>query len=154
MVQKKDDEMKSLIKGINTRVEKAEYAATRTEPEDMHQRRVESLNDEKVAVEKSINRMQDEFKQFERDTQQMRTKEETLIAATESTRKESDAQLPRARDAIRLYANIANIKWDYDASTVKGFVSSEEQKDIRPFNLDPSKNSRFKIVNFLWNLME
>jgi len=56
---------------------------------------------------------------------------------------------------INLYQNITNIKWDYDEETlVKGTIILPTKDDIRPFELDPSKQSDFKITNYLWDLMD
>jgi len=54
-----------------------------------------------------------------------------------------------------MYKNISNIRWDYDNETsVAGSVLLKKKKDIVHFDLDPAKQSDFKITNYFWDLME
>jgi hypothetical protein len=64
-------------------------------------------------------------------------------------------EVPKQRHAISLYANIANIRWDYsDEYKVKGyFTSNAAGGDVRGFELDPSQQSENFIVNYLWDKM-
>jgi hypothetical protein len=82
---------------LTTKVEKAQLAATRAEPEEMHYRRMESLSQEKSAVEKSISRMQEECRAFEKETQQLRSKNEAIVSAFSAVSKEKKLKVPRAK---------------------------------------------------------
>ena len=77
------------------------------------------------------------------------TETKARLAEVEAT------DVPRQRHAISLYANISNIRWDYqDESKVKGYITnSAAGGDIRSFELDPTRQTENFIVNYLWDKM-
>ena len=67
---------------------------------------------------------------------------------------QENVEVPRARHAISLYANISSIRWDFSSSKVKGFITSAAGSGIKSFELEPTQQSEFAVVNSLWDLMD
>ena len=78
-------------------MEKAEYAATRFEPEEMHRKRLQALANEKSAVERSIAKMQEEIKLHEKKLQELKSTRESLILQAGTIQKNVELELPRAK---------------------------------------------------------
>lgn len=81
---------------------------------------------------------------------------------------------------VSLYANITNLRWDYDETTaIKGCksplysslslftgdslahccfgfvdVTNPTKNDVAPFSLNPAQSSEFYVANYLWGLIE
>lgn len=67
---------------------------------------------------------------------------------------QENVEVPRARHAISLYANISSIRWDFSSVKVKGFITSAVGSGIKSFELEPTQQSEFAVVNSLWDLMD
>jgi hypothetical protein len=55
--------------------------------------------------------------------------------------------------SISLYATISGIRWDYTKEDViAGVVNTSS--DVRSFELDPRKLSRYEITQKLWEMID
>jgi hypothetical protein len=61
---------------------------------------------------------------------------------------------PVCRHTISLYANISSIRWDFNSSLVKGFITSAEGAGIKAFEMDPAHTSSMEMTNRLWDMMD
>ena len=77
-----------------------------------------------------------------------------LSAREQRLWQQENVEVPRARHAISLYANISSIRWDFSSNKVKGFITSAAGSGIKSFELEPSQQSECAVVNSLWDLME
>jgi len=137
-------------------VKAAEEEASRKEPESAHRQRMEQIESEKLKTVQNIQDMKTECIKLESAMEKLNLEQENIKRAKQQVEKESIVDVPRVKDALTLYASISNIRWDYDTDAVKGYASVAESKhpEVRPFNLDPTKHSKFYITNYLWDLME
>lgn len=85
----------------------------------------------------------------------IRQAKEKLAEAKARLAEVEATDVPKQRHLISLYANISNIRWDYqDEDKVKGYITSTQAGgDIRSFELDPARQSESFIVNYLWDKM-
>jgi hypothetical protein len=59
-------------------------------------------------------------------------------------------EIPVIKHALGLYANITNLRWDYDAKTVKGYIAKTD--DVKHFDIKDSENS-VRVADQLWGMM-
>jgi len=156
LFQKKQENLKETIRELTSRVKSAEEEASRKEPETAHRQRMEQIDSEKQKTVQNIQDMKTECIKLESAIEKLNLEQENLKKTKQQIDKETIIDVPRVKDALTLYASISNIRWDYDTDTVKGYASVVESKHpkVRPFNLDPTKHSKFYITNYLWDLME
>lgn len=59
-------------------------------------------------------------------------------------------EIPIIKHALGLYANITNLRWDYEADSIKGHVTRAD--DVQQFELSAS-TSNFDAANRLWEML-
>lgn len=116
---------------------------------------IDALKADIAQAEAGIKRMEGENRELDGQLDEVR-QAKAKLAETKARLAEIEAtDVPRQRHAISLYANISNIRWDYqDEAKVKGYITSTQAGgDIRSFELDPTRQSENFIINYLWDKM-
>ena len=147
----KQADAKKLIRELTHSVEEARASAAK-EDDDAHSRRMEDAAAMTVTMQEKVDALEAQKRSIEDSAVQLReataAAQEQLNAVTARSR----ADVPRVKHSISLYANISNIKWDYDAPHLAGHVASGDA--VRGFSIDPSRNSDFAIANQLWAIVD
>lgn len=60
-------------------------------------------------------------------------------------------EIPLIKHALGLYANITNLRWQYDADTVKGHITKTD--DVKAFDF-PKETDPVEVADKLWNMMD
>jgi len=152
---KKQHDSKQLIRDLTKQVHQQEAEAKRIESPAIHKHRLEIIEREKENVNENIQELEKQYTQIKKTVEEFKREEEELKRKKVQLEVDTNQEVPKAKTLINLYQNITNIKWDYDSELlVKGSIILPKKNDIRPFELDPSKQSDFKITNYLWELMD
>ena len=114
----------------------------------------EELLKERTRVEENIARLRKETDNLKEQTIRAESCGSELSVREQKLWQDENVEVPRLRHAISLYANISSIRWDYSSSKVKGFITSASGSGIKSFELEPSQQSEFAVINSLWDLME
>ena len=114
----------------------------------------EELLKERTRVEENITRLRKETDNLKEQTIRAESCGSELGVREQQLWQHENVEVPRLRHAISLYANISSIRWDYSSSKVKGFITSGTGSGIKSFELEPSQQSEFAVINSLWDLME
>ncbi len=59
-------------------------------------------------------------------------------------------EIPVIKHALGLYANITNLRWDYNANTIKGYIAKTD--DVKHFDIKDSENV-VRVADQLWGMM-
>ena len=82
------------------------------------------------------------------ELQQELTLAEKRVAAAKNA---EEISVPKIKYALSLYANISNIRWDFNTiDRVKGYIAAGGT--VRPFDLDKRQLKPYEVANFLWEL--
>jgi len=114
----------------------------------------EELLKERTRVEENITRLRKDTDNLKEQTIRAESCGSELGVREQKLWQDENVEVPRLRHAISLYANISSIRWDYSSSKVKGFITSGTGSGIKSFELEPSQQSEFAVINSLWDLME
>lgn len=116
---------------------------------------IDLLKDDIAQAEAGIARMEGENRALGAQLEGIRQAKSKLAESKARLAEIEQTDVPRQRHAISLYANISNIRWDYqDESKVKGYMTSTAAGgEVRGFELDPAQQSENFIVNYLWDKM-
>ena len=114
----------------------------------------EEMLKERNRVEEDITRLRKETDALREENNRSETRGSELGEREQSLWQQENVEVPRLRHAISLYANISSIRWDYSSRHVKGFITSASGSGIKSFELEPSQQSEFAVINSLWDLME
>ena len=110
---------------------------------------------ERTRVEEDITLLRKEKDNLKEQTIRAESCGSELSVREQKLWQDENVEVPRLRHAISLYANISSIRWDYSSSSkVKGFITSGTGSGIKSFELEPSQQSEFAVINSLWDLME
>lgn len=60
-------------------------------------------------------------------------------------------EIPLIKHALGLYANITNLRWAYDADTIKGHITKSD--DLKPFDF-PLDSNMVDVCDRLWDMMD
>ena len=82
---------------INIKVEVAESAATRKEPPEMHFKRMNSFEQEKNIVQKSIERMETEVKDYQAESLKLQQQRDELKSKQNKLEAERVKEVPKVR---------------------------------------------------------
>jgi hypothetical protein len=64
-----------------------------------------------------------------------------------------EVSVPKIKHALNLYANISNIRWDFNTiDRVKGYIAVPDEGAVRPFDLDKRQLKPYEVANYLWDL--
>jgi hypothetical protein len=64
-----------------------------------------------------------------------------------------EVSVPKIKHALSLYANISNIRWDFNTiDRVKGYIAVPDDGAVRPFDLDKRQLKPYEVANYLWEL--
>ena len=114
----------------------------------------EELLKERTRVEEDITLLRKEKDNLKEQTIRAESCGSELGVREQKLWQDENVEVPRLRHAISLYANISSIRWDYSSSKVKGFITSGTGSGIKSFELEPSQQSEFAVINSLWDLMD
>ncbi|KAK9849776.1 hypothetical protein WJX84_004361 [Apatococcus fuscideae] len=110
------------------------------------QHKIEDVQQEIDVLQIEARSLSDQQKLLEGERRQLQEEEQRLSLL--------DAQIPKSRDELSLFAHISKIKWDADSQQgVAGIFSDPSRSKIETFSL-PSDLSRFDQVNRLWKIID
>ena len=115
---------------------------------------IETLQAEKDSTVKHIEKLEADVKVFEKKITDKEDEIKELMERATEVKTNRVEILPQTKYNFSLYTNVSHIRWDYesDEDQVKGFIAS--LNDVKPFCFSKSENSKFDIVNSLWDLLE
>ena len=146
--------MKDLIKTITGRVDtlrgnvEASEAASDIEATlEAKASEKENLAAEVDAANTAVGTLEERLAAAQNDMLGLRAEKAALS-------KKHAADVPRAVNAMGLFANLSSIEWDLTSpETVKGNIQTPDGEVVKPFNLDPSAHTMYFITNFLWDMI-
>lgn len=148
-----EDEVKTAIEQLRQVLSLEETkASTKNDEESLED--VGTLKAEKETTEKHIGKLECSLKDLEKSVGEKERNAREIQEKKANISNNRDEVLPKSKYNFSLYTNITHIRWEYDGvdDRVKGFVAS--LKDVRPFSLCAKQNSKFFIVNYLWDLID
>ncbi|KAK3745710.1 hypothetical protein QZH41_007667 [Actinostola sp. cb2023] len=116
--------------------------------------KIDQLKTENSATDQKLKQIEEDLRSLERDCKDKEKAEKRLMGKdAEVTNKKVDV-LPKTKYYFSLFSNISHVRWDYNSKEdeIKGFVAS--LNTVKPFCLDVKQNSKYFIVNYLWDLID
>merc|ERR1712065_13037 len=85
------------------------------ESEEKHLKHVELLNKEAKIFQKNIDAMTTEIENLKKNKDEMETTHSMVKQKLENCKSDTVVEVPRVNHMLSLYANLTNIKWNYDS---------------------------------------
>lgn len=121
---------------------------------DENSKGVETLQVEKDATIKHIEKLEADVKVFEKKITGKEDEMKELMEKVTEVKTNNVEILPQTKYNFSLYTNVSHIRWDYECkeNQVKGFIAN--LNDVKTFCFSKSEKSKYDIVNSLWDLLE
>lgn len=135
------------INKLKSTIEKEEARIVRTMQETKEiERKQDNVRDE---ISKLSEKGEGMHRQMSELTQELALAEKRVAAAKNA----EEISVPKIKHALNLYANISNIRWDFNTTDrVKGYIAVPDDGSLRPFDLDKRQLKPYEVANFLWEL--
>mmetsp|Transcript_75608 Transcript_75608/g.182731 ORF Transcript_75608/g.182731 Transcript_75608/m.182731 type:complete len:194 (+) Transcript_75608:192-773(+) len=151
LFKERERDMKEVIKSLQGKVDVAKAKAERPEPSEAFVARMAELEEQRKALTENIESLKGE-----RDVTKAKLaaiKEEALQLAEKLAEVDAEASedIPRIRYAISLYANVTNIRWDFEREDVLAGYIAPPNGMPKPFEI--GHMSDFEVASRLWELM-
>ncbi|CAM9264772.1 unnamed protein product, partial [Chrysoparadoxa australica] len=148
-------EGKTIIKDMTARV--AQLERDRTAPsQQAFEAMASELEQQKASASQALTNMEGEVQATEREVEVLAKQVGEVDLMIQNTVENHIADMPRVQNAVSLYANISNIRWNYDTDSdvLAGWVTCPENGTLRAFSLDLTQEDKFTTANKLWGMME
>lgn len=135
------------INKLKSTIEKEEARIVRTVQETKEiERKQDAVRDE---ISKLSEKGEAMHRQMNELSQELMLAEKRVATAKSA----EEISVPKIKHALNLYANISNIRWDFNTiDRVKGYIAVPEDGSLRPFDLDKRQLKPYEVANFLWEL--
>ncbi|XP_031557630.1 kinetochore protein Spc24-like [Actinia tenebrosa] len=135
---------------------KAENQAARDldDNQPVNTARIAELKHENTVTSERIEKIEQDITLLEKACQDSNLKGEKLKEKKAEAVNKKIEVLPKTKYYFSLFTNISHIRWDYNCKQdeIKGFIAS--LNNVKPFCLDERQNSKYFMVNYLWDLID
>jgi kinetochore protein Spc24, animal type len=153
LCERREVHMQDVIKEMVQKVKEAEKAATPTESEEEHKKRLAQAESEKRAAEEYLTHMEHEAMALENSQAELKAEAAKLKMKKQELTDMEDEGVPRLKHELSLYAHISKISWAYDRpDRIKGRVNGAGE--VKPFDFAPDEMTEFELVNKMWDLID
>jgi len=103
------------------------------------------------AVRDEIGKLNEQAEGMHRQMSELQQEWSLAEKRVAAARNAEEISVPKIKHALSLYANISNIRWDFNTTErVKGYIATNGS--VRPFDLDKRHMKAYEVANFLWDL--
>lgn len=153
LCERREVHMQDVIKEMVQKVKEAEKAATPTESDEEHKKRLAQAESEKRAAEEYLTHMEHEAMALENSQAELKAEAAKLKMKKQELTDMEDEGVPRLKHELSLYAHISKISWAYDRpDRIKGRVNGAGE--VKPFDFAPDEMTEFELVNKMWDLID
>lgn len=150
-----DADAKDVIRALTEKLEMAKTASAKVTSNDEHDEALEKLEKARFQAAKECNGLEQSFSEKELEMQRLDREILELEVQVETAKETSTVDLPKIQYAFSLYGMISKIQWlhgDKDSARKQRVAGTYETatKSLHTFSLDPSRQTREFIVDYLW----
>ncbi|CAM9371687.1 unnamed protein product [Choristocarpus tenellus] len=117
---------------------------------------VAGVEQERARMVSHIEGLREVAVKTEGDIELLREKAKRVDEAMEGTVEAHLTNMPRVQNSISLYANITDIKWNYEADPgmVAGWFMPKGSDTVQGFQFSATGRSEFEVANKLWDIID
>eukprot|EP01138_Halocafeteria_seosinensis_P016427 gb/GECG01016758.1/.p1 GENE.gb/GECG01016758.1/~~gb/GECG01016758.1/.p1 ORF type:complete len:222 (+),score=51.42 gb/GECG01016758.1/:1-666(+) len=150
---RKEEHTKELIQELQQQVHSQQEEAEHMAGIKEHRERLQKLEQDKDEVRQQLKQYKEEKENAQERTQEINQQIDAISEATEKLKADTEARIPRVKHTLSLYANISNIRWDYDNDDkISGYIAPPSSA-VTPFEFDADTDS-FELADRLWELID
>lgn len=148
---------KDAIRALTENLDVAKTASAKVKSNDAHDEALEKLEKVRFSVAKECNGLEQSFGEKELEMQRLEREILELESQVETAKETTTVDMPKIQYAFSLYGMISKIQWLHadaanDSAKQPKVAGTYEtaNKSLHTFSLDPSRQTREFIVDYLW----
>ncbi|XP_033628789.1 kinetochore protein spc24-like [Asterias rubens] len=143
-----------IIQGYLSLKDEREASVVNDQTSDAYNAELAEAQIAKSKCDEKLSSFRQEVQAAQRDLDDLADLVKSLQCHQASVKEQTTEVLPKTRYNVSLYRSATKLTWDYNSQPedIKGYISTS--KDVKPFSLDSRQNSKFFIINYLWDLIE
>lgn len=122
----------------------------RAETGEEESRRLKQALEEKESIQLQIQALEGQSELLDHKLKDIEAKKQDLEEQMLELKQTKLVEIPVIKHALGLYANITNLRWQYDTEDIKGHVSKAD--DVKSFEF-PKDADMFEVCNNLWEMI-
>ncbi len=114
-------------------------------------RQLQQAIEDRENVMLQLQAMEGQGELTEHKMQEIEAQKRDLVEQLAGLKSSKLVEIPAIRHALTLYANITNLRWNYDAplDVVRGFIALDD--DVRHFDI--AEKDSVRVADQLWGMM-